>query len=40
LVALFDIPTVFVPLYFVPFTVTLQSFEAVELIFPEEPAIS
>lgn len=40
LVALAAMPMVFVPLYFVPFTVTLQSFEAVELIRPEEPATS
>lgn len=40
LVALAATPMVFVPLYFVPFTVTLQSLEAVELIRPEEPAIS
>lgn len=39
-VLLLPMPTVLVPLYLVPLTVTLQSFEAVELILPEEPATS
>jgi hypothetical protein len=37
---LFPIPTVFVPLYVVPLTVTLQFFEAVELIAPYAPEIN
>ena len=39
-VVLFAIPTVFVPLYFVPFTVTDQFFEADESILPELSAIN
>jgi hypothetical protein len=39
-VALFAIPTVFVPLYVVPFTVTDQLFEVVESILPSLPAIN
>jgi hypothetical protein len=39
-VVLAEIPTVFVPLYFVPFTVTVQFFEADESILPELSAIS
>jgi hypothetical protein len=35
LVVFAEMPTVFVPLYFVPFTVTDQFFEAVESILPE-----
>ena len=34
IVELFEIPILFVPLYFLPLTVTDQSFEAVELILP------
>ena len=33
-VLLFEIPTVFVPVYFVPLTVTDQSFDAVESMRP------
>lgn len=40
LVVLAEIPTVFVPLYFVPLTVTDQFFEAVESILPELSAIN
>ena len=40
LVALFAMPMVFVPLYFAPLIVTLQSFAAVELIYPSLPATS
>jgi hypothetical protein len=39
-VVLLLIPTVFEPLYFVPFTVTDHLFEAVESILPELPEIS
>lgn len=39
-VVLFAIPTVFVPLYVVPFTVTDHFFEVVESILPSLPEIS
>jgi hypothetical protein len=39
-VVLAAIPTVFVPLYFVPFTVTVQSFDVDESILPSLPEIN
>ena len=39
-VALFAMPTVFVPLYFVPLTVTDHDFDVLESIRPELPAIN
>jgi hypothetical protein len=39
-VVLFAIPTVFVPLYVLPFTVTVHFFEADESILPELPETS
>ena len=39
-VPLLEMPTVFVPVYLVPLTVTLQSFETVESILPLDVATS